>query len=279
MKKIQNRGEKGGKDRNNFGRTLAPPFPESGRRSASSVRVGFQPKTTNPPHRDNLSTIWVWVAHISPISAYLPNMEHMDTEKDAKLHSKRIPCVPISNQSSAFHRLFTLTHICSQTVVCLYISLFPGRQSFVRSCILSFVCLFVCSLAHSQTVVCSAWIEIHLHSVDWISTEVKRSLFPDHFPMLGKFIVPSCVPRELRPIEAWGADDYCAGTTKPDYYATTAPGQGLTEGSNKLGPKLNMEQDQFWDRNQDDCIDSLALTTITKTSAQSSCLFSWSTHS
>ena len=51
--------------------------------------------------------------------------------------------------------------------------------------------------------------------------------------------------------------DYCAGTTKPDYYANTAPGQGLTEGSNKLGPKVKMDQDQFWDQNQDVCIDSL----------------------
>ena len=73
--------------------------------------------------------------------------------------------------------------------------------------------------------------------------------------------------------------DYCAGTTKPDYYATTAPGQGLTKGSNKLGPRLKMEQDQFWDQNQDGCIDSLDSTTITKTSAQSSCFFSWLKHS
>ena len=172
----------------------------------------------------------------------------------------------------------TLILICSETVVCLYVSLFPDRQLFLGPCILSFVCLFVCSLTLRRSFVRP---ELKFTCTQPAEFQPKWSevCFPTIFQCSANSLFRVVFRGSWDPLKREERAAYCAGTTKPDYYATTAPGQGLTKGWNKLGPKLKMEQDQFWDQNQDGCIDSLASTTITKTSAQSSCFFSWLKHS
>ena len=95
-------------------------------------------------------------------------MEHMDTDGDAKLHLKRISFVPISNQSSAFHRLYPYSYLLTDS--CLFVYKFIPWQTVVCSFLHSLLCMFVCLLARSLS-------DGRLFGLNWNSLALSRLNF------------------------------------------------------------------------------------------------------